>query len=504
MDAIFLEAASQISASKNFENVFLNLRYYLGKLQICEKIEFFVCRFNGETCYPKKNCKINKNYLTLLQNSKEENIFMPEGDLSFVKELEIGDFDEAVFACRFKVLEHGGEVFAFFNKGDKYDESLLLYFFKIAYAPLNLITSNSTLGLILEYAAFVAEQKDPEMMLVALADMAREFGAADRATIWIGDKSNSTLWTKVAHGIPNITIPDSVGIAGHAYKNSQTVITNDPYSDARFNPEIDKKTGYVTKSIIAVPVKNSENIVIGALQCINKLSSNEQFDKEDLSKLNLVATYIANTVELASLHKEIEDTQKEVIFTMGEVGEFRSKETGNHVKRVAEYSYVLAIACGLSKKESELLRMASPMHDIGKVAIGDEILKKPGKLTDEEFDIMKTHTSMGYEVLRHSTRKIIFAAATVAYEHHEKWNGRGYPRGIKGEDIHIFGRITALADVFDALGSDRCYKKAWELEKIYTLFKEERGEHFDPKVVDAFFDNLDKILEIRNKHKDVE
>jgi response regulator RpfG family c-di-GMP phosphodiesterase len=188
---------------------------------------------------------------------------------------------------------------------------------------------------------------------------------------------------------------------------------------------------------------------------------------------------------------------------MGEVGEFRSKETGNHVKRVAEYSYVLAKGCGLSEAEAELLRMASPMHDIGKVAIEDAILKKPGKLTDEEFDIMKTHTTMGYEVLRHSTRKIISAAATVAYEHHEKYNGRGYPRGLKGEEIHIFGRITALADVFDALGSDRCYKKAWELEKIYNLFKEERGEHFDPKVVDAFFDNLEKILHIRESFKDV-
>jgi response regulator RpfG family c-di-GMP phosphodiesterase len=503
MDTLSLEAASQISASKSFENIFANLKYYLCKLDICKEVAFFVSRFNGETCYPKKNCHIDKNSLAFLRASKEENICALDGDYSFLKDLGINEFGDNVFVCRFKMLEHGSEVFAFFSKGAKYDEQFLLYFFKIAYAPLNLITSDSTLKLILEYAAFVAEQKEPEMMLVALADMAREFSAADRATIWIGDKSNSSLWTKVAHGIPNITIPDNTGLAGYAYKNAETVVCNDPYSDTRFNPEIDKKTGYLTKSVAVIPVKNSENVVIGALQCINKLSSDDSFSSDDVSKLNLVATYIANTMELASLHKEIEDTQKEVIFTMGEVGEFRSKETGNHVKRVAEYSYILALGCGLSNTESELLRMASPMHDIGKVAIEDAILKKPGKLTDEEFDTMKTHTIMGYEVLRHSSRKIISAAAIVAYEHHEKWNGRGYPRGIKGEEIHIFGRITALADVFDALGSDRCYKKAWELEKIYGLFKEERGEHFDPKIVDAFFDNLDKILLIRESFKDV-
>jgi response regulator RpfG family c-di-GMP phosphodiesterase len=503
MNAILLEAAAQISSSKSFDAVFTNLRYYLVKLGICKAATFFVYRFNGEACYPQKNCKIEKASFLSLQNIKEESVIAYSDDNETLQALNVDNITKDIFACRFKVLEHGGEVFSFFTKGESYDESTLIYFFKFAYAPLNLIASDSTLGLILQYAAFVAEQKESEMMLVALADMAREFSAADRATIWIGDKEKNTLWTKVAHGIPNITIPDGVGLAGHAYLHAQTVLCNDPYSDPRFNQEIDKKTGYVTKSVVVLPVKNSENIAIGALQCINKLSSDSSFNADDVAKLNLVTTYIANTLELASLHKEIEDTQKEVIFTMGEVGEFRSKETGNHVKRVAEYSYVLALGCGLKLSDAELLRMASPMHDIGKVAISDDILKKPGKLTDEEFDIMKSHTTMGYDVLRHSTRKIISAAAVVAYEHHEKYNGRGYPRGLKGEEIHIYGRITALADVFDALGSERCYKKAWELERIYELFRAERGEHFDPNIIDAFFNNLDKILHIRESFKDV-
>ncbi len=206
--------------------------------------------------------------------------------------------------------------------------------------------------------------------------------------------------------------------------------------------------------------------------------------------------------QLIHLQQEIEDTQKEVVFTMGAIGETRSKETGNHVKRVAEYSYLLASLSGLSKDEAELLKLASPMHDIGKVGIPDSILNKPGKHTDEEFEIMKTHSYLGYEMLKGSQREILKTSAIVAYEHHEKWDGNGYPRGLKAEDIHIYGRITAVCDVFDALGADRYYKKAWNLEQILTLFKEERGRHFDPKLIDLFFDNLDKFLEIRDRYRD--
>ncbi|MGM0520056.1 MAG: HD-GYP domain-containing protein [Campylobacterota bacterium] len=206
--------------------------------------------------------------------------------------------------------------------------------------------------------------------------------------------------------------------------------------------------------------------------------------------------------KIKNLNKEIENTQKEVVFTMGSIGESRSKETGNHVKRVAEYSKVLAQHYGLPKKEVELLKQASPMHDIGKVAIADSILNKPGRFNEEEREIMNTHAQLGYDMLKHSNRPLLKAAAIVSYEHHEKWDGTGYPNKLKGEDIHIYGRITALADVFDALGSDRCYKKAWEDERIFNLFKEEKGKHFDPKLVDIFFENLDKFLEIREKFKD--
>ncbi|WP_418641128.1 response regulator [Sulfurimonas sp. ST-27] len=209
-----------------------------------------------------------------------------------------------------------------------------------------------------------------------------------------------------------------------------------------------------------------------------------------------------NVTEVVKVHQELEETQKEIIYTMGEIGESRSQETGNHVKRVAEYSKLLALLAGLGEKNANLLFIASPMHDIGKVAIPDAILNKPGRHTSEEFEIMKTHAEIGFNILKASKRPTLRAAAVVAYTHHEKWDGSGYPRGKKGNEIHIFGRITAIADVFDALGSDRVYKKAWELEKILALFKEEKGKHFDPKLVDLFFDNLDKFLAIRDKFKD--
>ncbi|MDD2828095.1 MAG: HD domain-containing protein [Sulfuricurvum sp.] len=206
--------------------------------------------------------------------------------------------------------------------------------------------------------------------------------------------------------------------------------------------------------------------------------------------------------EITDLNEEIEETQREVVFTMGSIGESRSKETGNHVKRVAEYSKLLALYYGLDSGEAEMIKQASPMHDIGKVAIPDAVLNKPGRFDEEERRIMDTHAALGYEMLKHSNRTLLQAAAIVAYEHHEKWDGSGYPRGLSGEAIHIYGRITALADVFDALGSDRVYKKAWEDERIFTLFKEERGRHFDPQLIDIFFDHLEEFLLIRETFRD--
>ena len=261
--------------------------------------------------------------------------------------------------------------------------------------------------------------------------------------------------------------------------------------------------GKVLKEDTKIIIQNIDKIENGKYDQTTILNRPDELGEISLAMKNMAGSIKDGIHQIESLSDEIINTQKEIIYTMGEIAETRSKETGNHVKRVAEYSKILALKLGLSLENAEMLKLASPMHDIGKVGIPDEILNKPGKLTPDEFEIMKTHAQMGYDMLKHSNKPILQAAAIVSKEHHEKYNGKGYPRGLKGEDIHIFARITVVADVFDALGSDRIYKKAWEDEKIFELFNSEKGEHFDPKVITAFFNSLDEIKIIRERFKDI-
>lgn len=218
--------------------------------------------------------------------------------------------------------------------------------------------------------------------------------------------------------------------------------------------------------------------------------------------IEIYSSNVSVAFENLYLNEEVENSQKEIIFTLGEIAETRSKETGYHVKRVAEYSKLLAVKYGIPEEEAEMIRLASSMHDVGKVAIPDAILNKPGQLTPEEFETMKNHTNYGYAMLNHTNSRMIKTAATIAHQHHERYNGSGYPNGLAGEDIHIYGRITAVADVFDALGSDRVYKRAWPQEEILNYFQRERGQHFDPKLVDIFFEHLPAIMQIRERYLD--
>lgn len=220
--------------------------------------------------------------------------------------------------------------------------------------------------------------------------------------------------------------------------------------------------------------------------------------------IELFCSNITIAYENVSLNQEIEDTQKEIIYTLGTVAEFRSKETSDHVKRVAAYVELLARKVGLSEAEVELVKMASPLHDIGKLGIADNVLHKPGKLTEAEFEIMKTHTSKGFEMLSHSKRPLLQCAAVIAQSHQEKWDGSGYPDGLSGEDIPLYGRLVAIADVFDALGSKRCYKDGWDLEEILDYFNQQRGKHFDPALVDILLNNLDEFKAIRALHTEQE
>lgn len=224
--------------------------------------------------------------------------------------------------------------------------------------------------------------------------------------------------------------------------------------------------------------------------------------ESDQALFRILNSNVSVAIDNVYLNQEIIDTQKEVLYTLGEIVEFRSKETANHVSRVAEYSYILAKEYGLTEDEANLLRMASPMHDIGKIGIPDTILTKPGKLTPEEFELIKTHTTLGYDVLKQSRREIIKTAARVALEHHERWDGSGYPFGKKQEEIHIMSRITCLADVYDALSHKRVYKEAWPEERVYAEISQMRGIMFEPRLVDIFFRNLDKIMDIRSRLPD--
>lgn len=233
------------------------------------------------------------------------------------------------------------------------------------------------------------------------------------------------------------------------------------------------------------------------------INSPKPLTEIEINLFRLLSANVKVAIENLTLNKEIVDTQKEVIYTLGEIVESRSKETANHVIRVAEYSYLLALGYGMDMEEAELLKMASPMHDIGKIGIPDVILNKPGKLTTEEFEIIKTHTTIGHDILKQSKRKIMRTAAIIAIGHHERWDGKGYPNGIQGKSIDIYSRITSLADVFDALSHKRCYKEAWPLDQVKDYLYEESGKMFDPVLVELFMSNWQQIIKIKEQYPDL-
>ncbi|WP_286240701.1 response regulator [Neptuniibacter halophilus] len=225
-------------------------------------------------------------------------------------------------------------------------------------------------------------------------------------------------------------------------------------------------------------------------------------DEHGKHLLEIFSADVISTYHTLLLKEEIQETQAELIYILGEAVEKRSKETGAHVKRVAEISALLASAYGTNQVFVENLRLASPLHDLGKIAIPDAILNKPGKLDAEEWQVMQTHAEIGESMLRSSDRPVFQLAARIAGSHHEKWDGSGYPKGLKGEEIPLSGRITAVADVFDALNSARCYKEGWPLEQTLQLLQEQSGKHFDPQLIELFEKNLDSILAICQRYPD--
>ena len=232
------------------------------------------------------------------------------------------------------------------------------------------------------------------------------------------------------------------------------------------------------------------------------VSSGRPIHENDARLIDLFRQNASIAYQNLLLRDDLEGTQRDMVLMLGDAIETRSRETGQHVRRVAEYCRLLAQLIGLPEREANILCMAAPLHDFGKICVPDHILNKPGKLDGEEYSIMRDHAIMGESFLVKSEREILKAAAIIAGQHHEKWDGTGYPRGFKGEEIHIYGRIGALADVFDALGTRRCYKEPWGLDAITDFICKQSGTQFDPRLVDCLIANLSDFAAVRENFPD--
>ena len=245
-----------------------------------------------------------------------------------------------------------------------------------------------------------------------------------------------------------------------------------------------------------------DNVFVGYYRSLGQIENFivfkgvKEIDEIDRELMKLFSANISVAFDNVYLNERVVDTQKEVIYRLGEVVETRSKEMANHVRRVSDISYLLARSYGLTDEESELIRMASPMHDIGKIGISEKILNKPATLEPSEFEEVKKHTSIGYEILRDSRLALMDVAARIAYYHHENWDGTGYPSGLDRDGIPLVARIVSLADVFDSLIHKRVYKDPWSIEEALTYIRSESGQKFDPELVHLFEKNIDAILEI--------
>jgi HD-GYP domain-containing protein (c-di-GMP phosphodiesterase class II) len=251
--------------------------------------------------------------------------------------------------------------------------------------------------------------------------------------------------------------------------------------------------------MLTVPIIDRDKKLVGVFQLINKTEKLKTtfFNATDQKLAESLASQAAVAIRNAQLTDELKSAQMETIYVLGEAAEYKDKETGDHIKRVATFSKIIAQTLGLNDDLVETIYRSSPLHDIGKIGIPDKILNKPGKLDPDEWKIMKGHTTLGYNLLKDSKSEVIKTAAQIAYTHHERWDGKGYPRELKGNKIPLVGRIVALSDFFDALTSERPYrKKRFTLSRTFSMIEEDRGKHFCPETTDAFFSAIKHIEKI--------
>ena len=273
-----------------------------------------------------------------------------------------------------------------------------------------------------------------------------------------------------------------------------------------YNPAWDERADYVTQSMMVVPMLNREDKAVGVLQLINALKDGQvvPFLPEFEKLASSLASQAAVAIENAELTEDLKQAHLDTIFRLGVAAEYRDKETANHLKRMSYYCVQIAKGLGWPDETVNMILWSSLMHDVGKLGIPDGILQKPGRLTPEERHFMEYHTIIGGNILKGSNAAILRISRIVALTHHEKFDGTGYPRRLKGEEIPIEGRITILADVFDALSSKRVYKDALEEKEVLRILEEGRGSHFDPKILDVFLANMDRVRAIQRSYADQE
>ncbi len=377
-----------------------------------------------------------------------------------------------------------------------------------------------------EIGIALSTERDLDKLLEKILLEARNFTHAEAGTLYIreGDKllfavtqndwmNRKNQDNKEETSLKGAYLPISKSsIAGYVAATGEILNIPDAYEigeeeEYSFNKDYDLKEGYRTKSMLIVPLKEPSGNILGVLQLINAKDTDGlviPFDPAIEPLVQSLASQAAVALKNAQLTQEIKTAYLDTIYRLSIAAEYKDTDTGFHVKRMSHYSAIIAEELGFSEDEVENILYASPMHDIGKIGVPDRILQKPGKLTPEEFEEMKKHTLIGAEILSHSDSDILQLSEKIALSHHEKYDGSGYPYGVSGESIPMEARIVAVADVFDALTSKRCYKPAFSVEKAVSIIQESSGSHFDPKVVEAFLKGLPKILTVKNKYSDQE
>jgi HD-GYP domain-containing protein (c-di-GMP phosphodiesterase class II) len=346
----------------------------------------------------------------------------------------------------------------------------------------------------------IAAESHLDSLLTIIAEEVRNILSADRCSVFLVDPYKGELWTKVALGMEEkvLRIPLGQGIAGFVARTGSAVNIRDAYKDTRFAQDLDRITGYQTRTVLAVPLRGRDGRPLGVFEVLNK--SKGSFTEEDEGLLRILATMAATFIENATLYEDLRRSHLETIYRMALVAEYRDQEdTGCHLRRMSRFAGILALGMGLSPAEAEDIRYAAPLHDIGKVAIPDSILRKPGKLTPEEYEEMKKHTVYGAKMLANAESRLLRLAAKVAIGHHERYDGTGYPYGLKGEQISLEARIVTVADVFDALSSKRVYKGEWTVEDALKYVEENAGKLFDPKVVAVLHEKFADVLAARDE-----